>query len=338
MHRSLIVVLSLALSVTAHGQAGKDGGGIPRTAWGDPDLQGVWDYWTFTPLERPKEFADKATLTEQEAVQLAQRLRDQAIGSDAQGPRPGDPGAYSQEDWTDRTKARALTQTSIIVDPADGKLPAMTEDAKAREQAHRLAGGRPVRKRSDGIGLAGPEDRGLSERCILGFSTGPPMLPGGYNNNIQVFQTRDHVAILLEMNHDARIVPLDRRPHVPESIRQWMGDSRGRFDGNTLVVETRNFTDKIASFSGRVGAAGFEVGSAEKLHLVERFTRVDADTLLYEFTVNDPSTFTRPFTGRFPMRSSKEKVYEYACHEGNYGLLNILAGARQAENAARRSR
>ena len=317
--------------------AAQGGGGsaLSRTPWGDPDLQGVWDYWTFTPLERPKEFAGKAVLTEKEAAELAQRLRDQAIGND-QKRVAGNPGGYSQETWTDRTQARALTQTSIIVDPPDGKLPPITPEAKKREEAHLAAGGRPVRTRTDGIGVDGPEDRGLAERCILGFSTGPPLLPGGYNNNIQLFQAPGYVAILLEMNHDARIIPLDGRPHLPGSVRQWMGDSRGRWDGNTLVVETKNFTNKTASFSGRVGAGGFEVGSAENLRLIDRFTRVDAATLMYEFTVDDPSTFTRSFTGRLPMNLTDQKIYEYACHEGNYGLLNMLEVARASEKKGSR--
>lgn len=331
MKRFLMVAVLVMVPLAAGGQSGGAGGGAARTPWGDPNLQGVWDYWTFTPLERPKEFADKAVLTEQEAAAYAERLRDLAIGGDARAPRSGDPGAYSQETWTDRTKARALTQTAIIVDPSDGKLPPMTAEAKERAAAHDAGGGRPVRKRSDGIGLDGPEDRGLSERCILGFSTGPPMLPGGYNNNIQIFQSPTHVAILLEMNHDVRMVPIDGRPHLSGGVRQWLGDSRGRWEGDTLVVETTNFTHKTASFSGRVGATGFELGSAENLRLIERFTRTPTGALTYEFTVDDPSTFTRPFTGRFEMSASQDKLYEYACHEGNYGLLNILAGARAAE-------
>jgi hypothetical protein len=306
----------------------------PRTPWGDPDLQGIWDYWTFTPLERPADLAGKAALTDEEVGQLARRLRDQAVGNDAKGPRPGDPGAYSQEVWTDRSRPKALTQTSIIVDPADGRIPPLTANAQKMEDAHRAAGGHPVRTRTDGVGTDGPEDRGLAERCILGFSTGPPMLPGGYNNNVQLFQTRDYVAMHLEMNHDVRIVPLDGRPHLPGSMRQWLGNSRGRWQGNTLVVETTNFTDKTASFSGRVDAGGFERGSAEHLRLIERFTRVDTDTLVYEFTVDDAATFTRPFTGRIPMNLSKQQIFEYACHEGNYGLRNMLLGARAAERKA----
>jgi hypothetical protein len=332
MKRLLMVWLLVSLPAVAGAQAAAGNTTIPRTSWGDPDLQGVWDYWTFTPLERPSEFAGKAVLTDEEAAQLGQRMRDAAVKDN---PRSI---GYSQEAWTDRNRAKALKQTSLIVDPPDGKVPPLTADAQKSEQAHRAAGGRPVRTRTDGIGADGPEDRGLAERCLLGFSTGPPLLPGGYNNNIQLFQTRDHVAILLEMNHDVRLVPLDRRPHLPGSIRQWMGDARGRWEGNTLVVETTNFTDKTASFSGRRGAGGFELGSAQHLRLIERFTRVDAGTLMYEFTVDDPATFTRQFTGRFPMNLSKEPIYEYACHEGNYGLLNILSSARAEERQATESR
>jgi hypothetical protein len=330
MHRILglivVVLLPIAIAAQVPGRAT-----AARTAWGDPDLQGVWDYWTFTPLERPSQFAGRAILSDAEAAQVAQRSRDQAIGSDAAGPRPGDPGAYSQEAWTDRARARALTQASIIVDPENGKIPPMTLEAQKKAQAHEAAGGHPVRIRTGGIAMDDYLDRGIAERCLLGFSTGPPMLPGGYNNNIQIFQTRDHVAIMLEMNHDVRIVPMDRRPHVSTGIRGWLGDSRGRWEGNSLVVETTNFTHKVAAFSGRVGAGGFELGSGENVRLVERFTRVDANTLEYEFTVNDPTTFTRPFTGRLPMTRSDQAIYEYACHEGNYGLMNTLRGARAAE-------
>jgi hypothetical protein len=332
------LVLVLIAPALASAQTPRAGTAAPRTAWGDPDLQGIWDYWTFTPLERPKDLAGKTALTDEEATQLAQRLRDQAVGLDATRPPSGNPGAYSQEAWTDRARPKALTQTSIIVDPPDGKIPPLTERALKMEEAHRAAGGHPVRTRTDGVGTDGPEDRGVAERCLLGFSTGPPMLPGGYNNNVQLFQTRDYVAMLLEMNHDVRIVPLDGRPALPGTIRQWMGNSRGRWEGNTLVVETTNFTDKTASFSGRVNAGGFERGSAENLRLIERFTRVNADTLVYEFTVNDSVTFTRPFTGRIPMNLSKQPIYEYACHEGNYGLRNMLLGARSAEQKATESK
>ena len=191
--------------------------------------------------------------------------------------------------------------------------------------------------RTDGIGDDGPEDRGLSERCLLGFSTGPPFQPGGYNNNVQILQTPDYVVLLLEMNHDARIVPMDGRPHLPAGVTTWLGDSRGRWEGNTLVVESTNFTPKVAAFSARIGASGREFGSGETLKLIERFTRVDARTLQYQFTVDDPSTFTRSFTARFPMRLSDHRIYEYACHEGNYGLANILRAGRARDARATRS-
>ncbi len=312
-------------------QAPERAAAAARTPWGDPDLQGTWDYWTFTPLERPKEFADKPTLTDAEHAALLERLRGTAAATDARQQSPGDPGTYSQEVWTERTRANALKQTSLIIEPEDGRIPAMTPAAQQRDAAHKAAGGHPVRMRSDGVGRDDPEDRGLSERCLLGFSTGPPFQPGGYNNNVQIVQTKDFVVLHLEMNHDARIVPLDGRPHLPPHVRTWLGDSRGRWDGNTLVVESTNFTPKVAAFSARIGAAGAEFGAADTLRLVERFTRVDADTLQYEFTVNDPATFTRPFTGRFPMNRTDDLMFEYACHEGNYALPNILRGGRAEE-------
>ena len=180
----------------------------------------------------------------------------------------------------------------------------MTPEAQQKAAAHKAAGGHPVRMRTDGIGDDDPEDRGLAERCLLGFSTGPPFQPGGYNNNVQIVQTPDYVVLLLEMNHDARIVPMDGRPHLPSHIKTWLGDSRGRWEGNTLVVESTNFTPKIAAFSARIGAAASSSARPRTCASTERFTRVDARTLQYEFTVDDPSTFTRPFTGRFPMNLS----------------------------------
>jgi len=327
--------LVAAASATVAAQQ-PDRSGVPRTPWGDPDLQGVWDYWTFTPLERPAEFKDKAVLTDDEAAQLARRLRDQAVAADSSRPRDGDPGGYSQEAWTDRARANVLRQTSLIVDPPDGRLPPLTPDAQRAAEAARAAGSHPVRIRLGGVGDDNPEERGLSERCLLGFSTGPPFRPGGYNNNVQIVQTPGYVMLLLEMNHDARIIPMDGRPHAPGTLRRWLGDSRGRWEGSTLVVETTNFTGKIASFSARRGLAGFELGSAEHLRLIERFTRVDARTLEYEFTVHDAATFTRPFTVRFPMNATDEQIYEYACHEGNYAMANLLAGGRI--DAARRGK
>jgi len=333
--RVSLAVLVLVVAAIAAGRAQtRTAGGVPRTAWGDPDLQGVWDYWTFTALERPREYADKPLLTDAEHADLLKRLSGQAAAIDARRPSAGDPGGYSQEAWTDRARATVLKQTSLIIYPEDGRIPAMTDEAQRKAAAQRAAGGHPVRMRSDGIGDADPEDRGLSERCLLGFSTGPPLQPAGYNNNIQIVQTPDYVVLLLEMNHDARIVPMDHRPHLPPHLTTWLGDARGRWEGNTLVVESTNFTSKMAAFSARIGASGYEFGSAENLTLVERFTRIDAKTLQYEFTVNDPSTFTKPFTARFPMHLTDGLIYEYACHEGNYGLQNILRGGRARDAEA----
>ena len=319
---ALVAVLVVLLPAAAVAQS-SDG---PRTPWGDPDLGGVWDYWTFTPLERPQEFADRATLTAEEAAVVAQEANAAALARDLAAP-PGDPGGYSQAVWTDRARATALTQTALIVDPPDGRIPPLTAEAEAREEARLAAGGQPVRIRVGGYGTDGPEERGLAERCLLGFSSGPPLLPGGYNNNVQIFQTPDAVVLLVEMNHDVRVVPLDGRPTLSNGIRQWMGSSRGRWDGDTLVIDTRNFTERTASFA----LTGLALGSAGELHLEERFTRVDGDTLLYEFTVNDSASFTRSFSGRLPMNRSSLPLYEYACHEGNYGMENLLRGARAEE-------
>ena len=327
----VLVVACLVMPALAGGQ------GSAITAWGDPDLQGVWECWTFTPLERPRELAGKDALTDEEAALIAQRLSDEAVGRDDTRPAAGQTGGYNQSFWTERSRATALTQPSLLIDPPDGRIPPLTVAEMRRSDVHRAAGERPVRLRATGVGTDGPEDRGLAERCIVGFSTGPPMLPGGYNNNIQVFQTEDYVVLLAEMVHDVRVVPLDKRPHLPLGIRQWLGDSRGYWEGETLVVETTNFTEKIAIFSpmtfdSDLGAfRSLALGTGVSLRLVERFTRIDTDTLEYEFTIDDPETFSQPLTGRFPMNRSDLPLYEYACHEGNYGLLNILSGARAEE-------
>ena len=191
---------------------------------------------------------------------------------------------------------------------------------------------RPVRFRVGGIGLDGPEDRGLAERCLVGFNTGPPITPGGYNQNLQIFQNDQYVAILNEMVHDTRFIPLDGRPQLPAHMKQWMGSSRGRWEGDTLVVETANFTDQTAAFAPSVRSA---VGSGLTLNLVERFTRFDEDTLVYEYTVTDPTSYEAPFTAVLQMKRGQAPMFEYACHEGNYGLHNILAGARDDELESR---
>ena len=305
----------------------------PRLPDGRPDLQGVWDFRTLTPLERPADQADKAVLAAEEAAEIDARaaarsaeLNAPTTNRDELLPVGGNVGGYNHY-WVDQGASVVEgRRTSLIVDPPDGRLPALQPGVETQQLslAEDLGGTLPVRVRAAGIGTDSHEDRGLAERCLLGFNSGPPIVPAGYNQNIQLFQTSGYVVIFHEMVHDARIVPLDGRGHLPAGIRQWMGDSRGYWDGDALVVETTNFTDKIASFNPSVAQA---VGTGAHLHLTERFSLAAADTLLYEYTVNDPTTFTRPFTAALPMKRGN-LVFEYACHEGNYGLYNMLAGAR----------
>jgi hypothetical protein len=278
----------------------------PRTPDGHPDLQGVWNNASTTPLERPSKFAGKQILTAEEVAE--QDAQDDVLGAD-RPPRAGDTGFYNAF-WLERGKA--TTRTSLIVDPPDGRVP-YTPEGRKRADAFVAT--------SSGSTADSWEDRNLYERCLTRGLPGA-MMPGFYNHNYQILQTPGYVAILVEMIHDARIIPMDGRPHLPQNIRQWLGDSRGRWEGNTLVVETMNFTDQTA----------FR-GASENMHLVERFTRVDADTLVYEFTVTDPASFARPWTAQIPMIRSAEKIYEYACHEGNYGMFNLLSGARALEKA-----
>ncbi len=297
----------------------------PRTPDGRPDLGGVWDFRTVTPLERPSELADKEFFTDEEAAAFAsQRVRESNVDLNrattvtdrkvVNGTTETVDLAFAYNNfWYDRgTTVVGTRRTSLIVDPPDGRLPALTPEAQQRQAARAARRARLAE---------GPEDRSLSERCILGFNSGPPMVPGGYNQNVQIFQTPDKVVLLNEMVHNARIVPLDGRPHG--TIRQWTGDSRGHWEGDTLVVDTTHFL-RETSFRG----------SSANLHLVERFTRVDVDTLLYEFTVDDPTTWTSPWTADGPMRKTDAPLFEYACHEGNYGMTGTLSGARAIEKAA----
>ena len=324
----LVAVFLLAATGTARAQSDA-AGDAPRTPHGRPDLQGVWHFNTTTPLQRPERLAGQTHYTEEEHAALAARTA--AFRPWDQPPPDGSVGSYNQF-WWDHGGPVADRRTSLIVDPPDGRLPPLTPDAirQVGSVEHHVPGVLPVRYRIGGLSADGPEERGLAARCLVGYNVGPPLLPGGYNNNLQLFQAEDHVVILTEMVHDARIVPLDGRPHAPKAVRLWNGDPRGHWDGDTLVVESTNFSAKRASFEPGATVA---FGTGETLRLIERFTRVDADTLLYEYTVDDPATFTAPFTAAIPLLRSSDPIFEYACHEGNYGMANMLRVGR-AEDAA----
>ena len=314
-----LVAIVIAVSVVAvAGQSSTSGasGATPRTAWGAPDLQGVWGFATVTPMERPTELAGKSVLTDAEAAEVERQATRSRPGNDLP-PAEGNPGTYNDFWWDRGTKVVGDKRTSLVVDPPDGRIPAFTAEAQQRQAAAAAArrGAGPDEPSPGGfVEDLGPG--GLRVRCILGFNSGPPMTPSAYNNNMQLFQTRDWIVILNEMNHNARVVAMDGRPHLGSNLRQWVGDSRGRWEGDTLVVETTNFLRETMF-----------PNSSANLHLVERFTREDAGTLLYAVTVTDPTTWTRPWTFEVPMTLSDGRVYEYACHEGNYGLFNIFSGA-----------
>ena len=325
--RNRLAVGCIVALCSAGMASAQDGDGVPRLPDGRPDLQGVWDFRTATPLERPRGMGDRLTEEQAAAFEAGAAAAQQAAD---QQPAEGSVGAYNAF-WLDfGTSVTDDRRTSLIVEPETGRLPALVDGVRRQVGSldEDLPGELPWRVRSAGIGADGPEDRGLAERCIVGFNSGPPMMPSAYNNNMQLFQTGDHVAILNEMVHDVRVISVDGSPHLPEAVPQWAGNSRGRWEGDTLVVETRNFSDQRASFEPNALVA---LGTGDTMTLTERFTRVSADTLLYEYTVTDPAVFTAPFTVALPMRLSSDLVYEYACHEGNYGMVNALSGARAAD-------
>ena len=296
---------------------------VPRTAWGQPDLQGVWDFRTITPMQRPADLAEKEFLTDEEAAELEQIRAAENAGRDDEVP--ADIVGNYNTFWFDRGDSVIGTRrTSLVIDPPDGRIPPLTPEAereRASEAEARENTGPHEPAPGGWVDDLGPN--GLQVRCITGFNSGPPMTPGGYNNNVQLFQTPDTVVLLSEMNHNVRVVPLDGRPHV--DLRQWTGDARGRWEGDTLVVETVNFLRETSFMRG---------GASADLHLTERFTRVSPDVLMYEVTVDDPTTWTRPWKYEVPMQRNPEPVYEYACHEGNYAMDVILAGARAKETEA----
>jgi hypothetical protein len=308
----------------------------PRTADGHPDLQGVWANNNATPLERPKELAGRTLLSDDEVTAMRKKAAElyngkgdaafgdtvfQTVYASVKGTAPASgphvkaanefdagTGDYSSEwivarEWDNRT--------SLITDPPDGKIPAMTPEGIARRNASFAGMARPAQK---------PSDRGLQERCI---TFGSPQLVAGYQSYSQILQTSNSVVLLSEMIHDARVIPLNGGPHVPSTVQQWTGDSRGHWDGDTLVIDTTNYKPR-----------SFMSSSSEKLHVVERFTRTGPETLKYEITIDDPGTWTKPWTLMIPLKHSPTPIFEYACHEGNSGLAGILAGARAEERAA----
>jgi hypothetical protein len=290
----------------------------PRTPDGQPDLQGMWTNPTITPFERPKALAGKPFLTEQEAAALEQQAADRRANAD-RAPTPGDVGSYN-DFWFDAgTKVVATRQTSLVVDPPDGRVPVKPAAEATRDR--------------NLTNVDSYESMSPWDRCI---TRGPgTMFPAGYNNAYQILQTPGYVVILHEMIHEARIIPVDGRPHLAKSIRLWTGDPRGRWEGNTLVVETTNFNDKGWIATNAASARIRGVPHSEALRLVERFTRVDADTISYEVTIEDPNVYTRPWTVAIPLsRDESYRMFEYACHEGNKAIEHVLSAARTAERRA----
>jgi hypothetical protein len=306
------LVVLLPMSAAAQG---------PRTPWGDPDIEGIWTNATLTPLQRPADLASKEFFTPEEAAQFA-RARIEQTNADRPLP-PGQVGAYNDV-FFERGKGTVKSRrTSLVIDPPDGRIPALTPAAQARVAARST--------RESASPADSPEDRWLTERCIL-FGATVPMLPEPYNNNYRIIQSPGFVTILVEMNHDARVIPLDGRPALSQKIQQWIGDSRGRWEGNTLVVETTNLKFNHQS---RFGVTYLNGLSDDNLRIVERFTRSDSRTITYQATIEDATVFTRPWTIELSMDRTEGPLFEVACHEGNYGMFNILSGHRAEERRAR---
>jgi len=297
--------------------AGNKDWSMPRTLEGHPDLQGFWTNASVTPLERPKELGAKEFYTPEEAAEhdrheLVDRTSWDRLGS--QAPVHYDMSQYGLD--VSLVKVAFTRRTSLIVGP-EGRIPPLTGEARKR-RADQAAQRR-------GHEFDSAQDRPLQERCIVWSNEGPPMTPAAYNSNLQIVQGGGFVAIMQEMIHDTRLIPIGAQPHPASDIRQWLGDPRGHWEGDTLVVDTTNFTNRTNLF-----------GSTENLHVVERFTMVDADTILYEFTMDDPATWTKPWTAQLPLTRIEGPIFEYACHEGNLGMPNTLSGARAAEEAAKK--
>ena len=319
----LTLIALVSLPITVFGQARPPQARTtrwepPRTPWGQPDLQGIWNNVTATPLQRPAEFKDRAFLTKEEAAEFAARAAQREADGESRPTAQQTPGqrtGYASSIWFETTHSLSENRTSLLVDQEDGRLPPLTPEGQ--KIAQELAQAAKVRPADD------PEDRGAYERCI---SRGLPgaMMPGFYNHNYQIIQTRDYVVISVEMIHDARIVPLNGRPAASPGLNQWLGNSRGHFEGNTLVVETTGFRRidqrNVALF-----------GTSERGRVIERFTPTGPETMDYQITIDDPAIYTRSWTASIPMSRTEGPLYQYACHEGNYGLRGVMAGHRKEE-------
>jgi hypothetical protein len=311
--RTIIVSIAVLLAVAAVRAQNT------RLPWGDPDLEGIWTNATLTTLQRAPELGTKAVFTPEEAAAW-EKQRIQATNAD-RPLRAGEVGAYNDAFFERGTRGVKSRRTSLIIDPPDGRFPAFTAEAQRKVDARAKHEAESPADR--------PDDRWLTERCIL-FGATVPMLPEPYNNNYRILQSPGYVTIMVEMNHDTRIIPLDGRAPLSPAVQQWVGDSRGRFDGNTLIVETRNlkFNEK-----SRFGVGYLNGLSDENLRVVERFTRADANTLTYQATIEDPTVWVQPWTVEISMDRTEGPLYEVACHEGNYGMFNILSGHRAEERA-----
>lgn len=335
MKLKLIFVASLLTAISGIAAAQSSGGyEIPRTEHGQPDLQGVWNFSSSTPMQRAERYGTQEFLTAEQVQEQIERQAAMAARADAQeaelvlnpeAPPAGQTPRGYNTFWIEMGNRGDNVRTSHIVYPENGRLPEPVEGNPviAGGLGPDISGERPVRFIVGGIGKDGPEDRGLSERCLVGFNAGPPFLPSLYNNNMQIIQSKDSFVIITEMIHDARIVPLVAKPELSDDIRLWSGDSRGYWDGDTLVVETNNFNGMQSSFQSR--------GTNLDMVLTEKFTRVAYDQVDYEFTIDDSSTYTDKITAIVPMSKVAGQIYEYACHEGNYGMINTMRGARFEE-------
>jgi len=289
-----------------------------------PDLEGVWNFSTLTPFERPANVGGREFYTREEVEGLEKRVQETGGDENRKRGTTADVERAYNDFWWDRgTRIVKTRRTSLIIDPPDGKIPPLTAAAKERQKERQNA--------NLGHEFDGPENRPLQERCIIWASTGPPMMPTAYNNNVRIVQSPGYVTILIEMIHDARIIPMDGRPHLDASVKQWLGDARGRWEGNTLVVETTNLRDS----DQRNGGA---FGTTARGRVIERFTRLGPDTMDYHVTVDDPGWYTQSWTASIPMTKVNGPIYEYACHEGNYALPGILAGQRREEREAAQKR